>query len=408
MKKLLALILSLVMVLSFAACGGQPQEEAQTPEAETEATASDFKVGFIFLHDENSTYDKNFIDAAKAATEAMGLTDDQVVFKVNIPEGAECYEAAAELADDGCDLIFADSFGHEDYMIQAAKEFPEVNFCHATGTKAHTEGLDNYFNAFASIYEGRFLVGVAAGLKLNEMVEKGDITADQLKMGYVGAYPYAEVKSGLTSFYLGAKYVCPDVTMDVKFTNSWFDIGEEREAANALIADGCVLISQHADSEGAPKACEEAGVPNVAYNLDTREWGPNTALVSSKINWQPYFEHIIDATMNGTPITQDYCGTLKDDGVQILGLNEAVAAAGTAEKLEEIKAKLIAGEINVFDTATFTVKGETLTEYLADVDSDEAFEHETQVIEDGIFMESKFRSAPYFDIDIDGISQLNN
>lgn len=394
MKKLLALLLSLVMVLSFAACSSE----------EETASEGDFKIGFIFLHDENSTYDKNFIDAALAATEAAGLTSDQVMMKKNIPESAECYDAAADLADAGCDVVFADSFGHEDFIIQAAKEYPDVIFCHATGTKAHTEKLDNFYNAFASIYEGRYLVGVAAGLKLNDMIAKGEITEAQAKMGYVGAYPYAEVKSGLTSFFLGARSVCPSVTMEVKYTNSWFDIAAEKETANALIADGCVLVSQHADSEGAPKACEEAGVPNVAYNLDTRDWGPNTALVSSKINWQPYFEHIIDAAMNDKEITQDFCGGLKDDVVQILGLNDKVAAPGTAEKLEEVKAQLIAGEIKVFDTAAFTVGGEVLGEYEADVDSDDAFTPDTQVIADGYFHESEFRSAPYFDVDIDGIT----
>ncbi|MBQ4528942.1 MAG: BMP family ABC transporter substrate-binding protein [Clostridia bacterium] len=387
MKKLLALLLCLVMVIPFAGCSEEDEG---------------FKVGFIFLHDENSTYDKNFIDAAKAATKALGLKDSQVVFKVNIPEDNACYEAAAELVDDGCDLIFADSFGHEDFMIKAAKEFKDVIFCHATGTKAHTENLPNYFNAFATIYEGRFLAGVAAGLKINDMIANGD--AAEAKMGYVGAHPYAEVISGLSSFYLGAKYVCPDVTMSVKYTNSWFDITAENEAANALIKEGCVLISQHADSEGAPKACEAAGVPNVAYNLDTREWGPSTALVSSKINWQPYFEHIIDAAMNDKEITQDYCGTLENDGVQILGLNEDVAAPGTAEKLEEVKAQLIAGEIKVFDTTTFTVGGKTITEYEADVDSDPDYTGDTQVVADGYFHESEYRSAPYFDLKIDGIT----
>ena len=395
MKKVLSLLMVMVMVVaSFAltACGGN------------DAVSEDIKVGFIFLHDENSTYDKNFIDAALAATEALGLTEDQVMMKTNIPETAECYEAAADIVDAGCDLVFADSFGHEDFMIQAAKEFPEVVFCHATGTKAHTEKLDNYFNAFASIYEGRFLVGYAAGLKLNEMIEAGKITADQAKMGYVGAYPYAEVKSGYTSFFLGARAACPSVTMDVKFTNSWFDIAAEKETANALIADGCVLISQHADSEGAPKACEEAGVPNVAYNLDTRDWGPNTALISSKINWQPYFEHIITSVSEGTAITQDFCGGLEEGVVMTLGLNEKVAAEGTEAKLEEIKAKLISGEIKVFDTDTFTVDGKKVESYKADVDSDEAFTGDTEVIADGYFHESEYRSAPYFDLEIDGIT----
>ncbi len=416
MKKILSFTLAFILILSagvaFTAC--QPAENVddnagdQTDVVENEngqeEAADDFKVGFIFLHDENSTYDKNFIDAANAAKAALGLTDEQVLFKVNVPETADCYEAAAELADDGCDLIFADSFGHESFIMQAAEEFPEVTFCHATGTQGHTANLPNFYNAFASIYEGRYIAGVAAGLKLNEMIEDGKITAEQAKMGYVGAYPYAEVKSGYTSFYLGAKSVCPTVVMDVKFTNSWFDIALEKEAANALIADGCVLISQHADSEGAPKACEEAGVPNVAYNLDTREWGPNTALVASKINWQPYMEHIITSTQNGTPIEQDFCKGLGDNVVQYLGLNEAVAAEGTAEKLEEVKAKIISGEIKVFDTDTFTVKGEKLESYLADVDDMGDFVGETEVVSDGYFHESEYRSAPYFDIDIDGIT----
>ena len=396
MKKLLALLLAALMVFALVGCGNNEDQQGEEKAV---------KIGFIFLHDENSTYDKNFMDAANAAKEALGLTDEQVMFKVNIPEGNECYEAAAELVEAGCNIVFADSFGHEDFMIQAAKEFPDVMFCHATGTKAHTENLPNFYNAFASIYEGRYLAGVAAGLKLNEMIEKGDITAEGAKIGYVGAFPYAEVKSGYTSFYLGARSICPTAVMEVKYTNSWFDIAKEKETANALIADGCVLISQHADSEGAPKACEEAKVPNVAYNLDTREWGPNSALISSKINWEPYFEHIIKAVENSTAIEQDFCKGLADGSVEILGLNDAVAAPGTAEKLEEVKKDIIDGNIKVFDTANFTVGGEQLTSYMADVDTDENFTPDTEVIEDGVFMESTKRSAPYFDLVIDGITE---
>lgn len=424
MKKLLTLALVLATVASgtaiFTGCSNngtvsddKDAEQGGTENKDTENTentdgdtadVSDVKVGFIFLHDENSTYDKNFMDAATAATEKLGLKSENVMFKTNIPESAECYEAAAELADAGCDLVFADSFGHEDFIIQAAEEFPNVVFCHATGTKAHTEKLDNFYNAFAAIYEGRYLAGVAAGMKLNEMIDNGDITAEEAKIGYVGAFPYAEVKSGYTSFFLGARSICESATMEVKFTNSWFDIAAEKETANALIADGCVLISQHADSEGAPKACEEAKVPNIAYNLDTREWGPNSALISSKINWEPYMEHIITSVANGTPIEQDFCKGVKDDVVQLIGLNDAVAAEGTAEKIEEVKAKIVSGELKVFDTATFTVKGETLESYMADVDSDEAFTPDTEVVYDGYFHESEKRSAPYFDVDIDGIT----
>jgi basic membrane protein A len=368
----------------------------------------DFKIGFIFLHDENSTYDKNFLDAAKAATEELGLSAEQVIFKTNVPEGNECYEAAADLADQGCDIVFADSFGHEPYMIKAAKEFPEVQFCHATGTMAHTEGLANFHNAFASIYEGRYLAGIAAGMKLNEMIESGKITADQAKMGYVGAFTYAEVISGYSSFYLGAKSVCPSVTMEVQFTGSWYDEALEKEAATKLISNNCVLISQHADSMGAPTACENAGIPNVSYNGSTLAACPNTFIVSSRIDWAPYFKYIIEAYNAGEEIAVDWCEGLEAGSVALTDVNEKAAAPGTKEAIEEAKAKLIAGELKVYDINNFTVEGKKLESYIADVDTDEAYTPDTEVVIDGYFHESEMRSAPYFDINIDGITLLNS
>lgn len=426
MKKFLALLLALVMVFALAACGEAETSASDAPASDTpddsaasdapasEAPATegialeDIKVGFIFLHDENSTYDLNFINAAKAAVEALGLTEDQYVMRYNIPEGQECYDAAAELADDGCNIVFADSFGHEDYMIQAAKEFPEVQFCHATGTRAHTEGLDNFHNAFASIYEGRYLAGIAAGMKLNEMIENGEITEDEAKMGYVGAFTYAEVISGYTSFYLGAKSVCPSVTMDVTFTGSWLDETAEKEAANKLIAEGCVLISQHADSMGAPTACEEAGVPNVSYNGSTLDACPNTFIVSSRIDWAPYFEYMVNCVVNGEAIAADWTGTLATGSVVLTDVNEAAAAEGTAEAIETAKAALEDGSLHVFDTANFTRGGEAVTTYMADVDTDPDYTPDTEAIVDGYFSESTFRSAPYFDIQIDGINLLDS
>ena len=396
MKKILSVILAVLMLVSMVAMFTSCSEDE-----------GEFKVGFIFLHDENSTYDKNFMDAAKEATTALNLDQEtQVFMKTNIPEGQECYEAAKELANLGCDVIFADSFGHEDYMIQAAEEFPDVEFCHATGTKAHTEDLPNFHNAFASIYEGRYLAGIVAGLKMNEMIEAGKFTAEEAKMGYVGAMPYAEVKSGLTSFYLGAKSVCPTVTMDVKYTNSWYDMTKEQEAANALMDGGAKLISQHADSMGAPNACEARGIPNVAYNGSTVSACPETALISSRINWAPYFKYMIETAQAGEEIKDDYTGSLKDGSVELTALNTKVAAEGTQEAIDAAKAKLIDGTLHVFATDTFTVKGSAVTTYLADVDTDETWQGETEVIADGYFHESEYRSAPYFDLDIDGITTI--
>ena len=400
MKKFVSMLLALVMVFALCACGSKTEDGDK---------AESIKVGFICLHDENSTYDKNFIDAAKAACKNAGLSEDQYIIKTNIPEGQECYNAAAELVDAGCNVVFADSFGHEDFMIQAAKEFPEVQFCHSTGTKAHTEGLSNYHNAFASIYEGRYLAGIAAGLKLNEMIAAGKITAEQAVIGYVGAFTYAEVISGMTSFYLGARSVCPSATMKVRYTGSWYDQAKEQEAATALIEkDKCVLISQHADSLGAPTACELAGVPNVSYNGSTYSAGETTFIISSAINWAPYFQYIIETVVKGEAIAPDWCGTIATNSVVLSGVNQDVAAEGTIEKINEAIKALEAGTLHVFDTANFTVDGKTLTEYLADVDGD--YTGETNVIHDGYFDESNavdFRSAPYFDIIIDGVTNLN-
>ena len=399
MKKILSLLLVVVMLAAsmamLTACDG-------------EKTADDFKIGFIFLHDENSTYDKNFIDAANTAKEALGLTDEQVIFKTNIPEGNECYEAAADLADQGCNIVFANSFGHEPYILKAAKEFPDVEFCHATGTTAHTENLANFHNAFASIYEGRYLAGIAAGMKLNEMIESGKITADQAKIGYVGAYTYAEVISGYTSFFLGARSVCPSVTMEVQFTGSWYDEALEKEAATKLLSNNCVLISQHADSMGAPTACENAGVPNVSYNGSTVDACPNTFIVSSRIDWSPYFKYIVESVKNGTEIAADWCEGFEAGSVALTEVNEKVAAEGTQAAIDDAKAKLMAGEIHVFDTNNFTVEGKKLDSYLADVDTDANYEKDTEVIADGYFHESEKRSAPYFDLQIDGITLLNS
>ena len=423
MKKFLAMLLALVMALSLVACG-EKKDDTQG-NGDGDSTAAKVKVGFITLHDENSTYDKNFIDAAKEACANLGLVENEDYFiKTNVGETEQCADVAADLVDAGCNIIFADSFGHEPYMIEVAKANPEVQFCHSTGTLAHTENLANYHNAFASIYEGRYLAGIAAGMKLNAMIEAGDIKAEEAKMGYVGAFTYAEVVSGYTSFYLGAKSVCPTVTMDVTFTGSWYDETLEKEGAEKLIQGGCKLISQHADSLGAPTACENAGVPNVSYNGSTKDACPNTFIVSSRIDWAPYYEMCIKAVMDGTEIPADWTGTLATNSVVLSDLNTAVAAEGTAEAIAAATEKLEKGELHVFDCSTFTTKVDDkvntfkadylkldeaghITSYMADVDTDQAYTGDTEVVHDGYFSESEFRSAPYFDLQIDGINLLD-
>jgi basic membrane protein A len=405
MKKLVGVLgltaLSCAAALSLASCG-----------------SSGDKFGFIFLHDENSTYDKNFIDAAKDVCKELKV---KAVLKVGVDESEACYTAAKDLVNSGCKGVFADSFGHEAHMIRAAKEFKDVQFAHATGTNAHTEKLDNFHNAFASIYEGRYIAGVAAGMKLNEMLEAKTIT--EAKVGYVGAFNYAEVISGYTSFFLGVRSVCPSATMVVRYTDSWYDENAEAQTATTLIDDDkCVLISQHADSQGCPRVCNAKKVPNVFYN------GANTALedsylTSSRINWRPFFKYFIESTLNGTKMDYDWTGTLANGAVEVYAANEKIAAKGTQTKMDEVKAALIAGTVNVFDTTTFTVSKfgdgkETffnlnakvdedgkVTSYKADVNSDPKYEGDTEVVKGNLFQESLYRSAPYFDLRIDGITE---
>ena len=397
MKKLFALVLALTLCLSAFSFAS--------------ADVADVKLGVILLHDELSTYDLNFINGVLEAAEALGLDEDQVIMKRNIYESQDCTDAALDLADEGCTIIFANSFGHETYLLDAAKQCPDVQFCHATGTTAHTANLPNFHNAFAAIYEGRYLAGIAAGMKLNELKAAGQLKGEVPMMGYVGAYTYAEVISGYTSFYLGAKSVCPDVIMKVMFTGEWYHEMEEKNAATALIDAGCDLISQHADSMGAPTACENAGIPNISYNGSTIESCPNTFIVASRINWAPYFQYIVTQVANNEAIDTDWTGTIATGSVVLTDVNVAAAAAGTVEAIAEAKAKLENGEIKVFDTATegfITVGGAAMAEtWVPGEGTDGEFVEGTKIVYDGYFHESEYRSAPYFDAQIDGIELLN-
>ena len=419
MKKFLALVLTVVMAVSLAACGNSGTKETQAPasgdsETAAESTAAestgetaekvgegvdvkDLKVGFIFIGDENEGYTAAHYAGAKGMQEALGLSDDQIIIKWNIPEDETCYDAAVDLADQGCNIVFANSFGHESYILQAAAEFPDVQFCHATGYQAAGSGLANMHNYFTSIYESRYVSGVVAGMKLNEMIADGKITEDTAKVGYVGAYPYAEVISGFTSFFLGVRSQCPSATMEVKYTNSWASFDLEKECAESLIADKCVLISQHADTTGAPTACEAAGVPCVGYNIDMTSVAPNTALTSASMDWGVYYTYAVQCMLDGTAIDTDWCKGFAEGADKITALNDKTVAEGTEEKVKEVEDALIDGSLHVFDTSAFTVDGKELDTYK---------KGDTEYISDGYFHESEYGSAPAFDIAIDGITSI--
>ena len=392
MKKALAIGLAAVMAVSMSA--------PVFAEDEGKGIAKeDLKVGVIYIGDENEGYTAAHMKGIDEMEEKLGLDDSQIIEKTLIGEDEGCYDAAADLADQGCQcqIIFANSFGHETYILEAAGEYPEVQFCHATGTQAASSGLSNMHNYFTNIYEARYVSGVVAGLKLNEMIEDGTVKEDACKMGYVGAFPYAEVISGYTAFYLGAKSVCPSVTMEVKYTNSWASFDLEKECADALISDGCVLISQHADTTGAPTACEAAGVPCVGYNIDMTSVAPNTALTSASMDWGVYYTYAVQCMLDGTAIDTDWCKGFAEGADKITALNDKTVAEGTEEKVKEVEDALIDGSLHVFDTSAFTVDGKELDTYK---------KGDTEYISDGYFHESEYGSAPAFDIAIDGITSI--
>lgn len=422
MKKVLSMLLILVMVLTMATgCGNSGSKEnepdksavedevAKDDASELEATdddttegttseASDVKVGVIYIGDENEGYTESHMKGIQEMKTALGLSDDQIIEKTLIPEDESCYDAAVDLADQGCTVIFANSFGHESYMLQAAAEFPDVQFCHATGFQAAGSGLDNVHNYFTAIYEARYVSGVVAGMKLKEMIDNGDVKEEEALVGYVGAYPYAEVISGYTSFFLGVRSICPTATMEVRFTNSWASIDLEKECAEALIADGCKLISQHADTTGASSACEANGIPIVGYNVSMIATAPTQALTSASNNWAPYYTYAVKCVMDGTKMDVDWCRGFEEGSVKITELNEAAVVAGTAEKVAEVEAAIMDGSLKVFDTSTWTVDGETLDSWTDDFGN--------EYISDGYFHESELASAPSFSLSIDGIKSI--
>lgn len=438
MKKILALLLALCMVFSLAACSSSSDstdETEDTTAAETEAeteteaeeaeeteevaeTAADTEllVGMVCVEDENSGYDYAHISGLLEAAEALGISEDNIIFKYNIPEDEQCYDACADLAEQGCDIVFTDSYGHQSYAMQAAEEYPDVIFVSVTGDMAATSGLDNYKNAFNYTFQSRYVSGVVAGMKLAELIENGELSDanydedGNVKIGYVGAYPYAEVVSGYTAFFLGIQSIVENVAMDVRFTNSWYSPTAEAAAAEALIADGCIIISQHADSTGAPSAVQaayEAGttVYCVGYNISMLEVAPDVALTSAANDWSVYYTYALDCMLNGEEVAVDWAQGYNEGAVHITELGDA-CAEGTAEKVAEVEAALADESLQVFDCSTFTVDGETVTSYLA-LDSDGDFVGDYgEAIEDGVFYESVLRSAPYFALTIDGITQI--
>lgn len=427
-KKIAALIMALMMIFTVAACFTSCDS----------ASGSDLKVGVILIGDETEGYTKAHIDGIKEAASDLGIAESQIIWKYTVEENSACLDAAEDLIGQGCSVIISNSYGHQTYMVQAAENYPDVTFVSMAGDFAAITGLSNFKNGFTKIYESRYVAGVVGGMKLKQLLDDGIVSPEatpnsfdadgNVKVGYVGAFNYSEVVSGYTAFFLGLRSIVPNAVMEVNYTNSWFNIDMEAAAAEALVANGCVIIGQHADSTGAPSACEKMLSDgkicySVGYNIDMLETAPNAALTSPTNTWSAFYKDLLKSALDGNANSYpvDVAKGYNENGVSLTTLGSA-CAPGTAEKVDETIAGIKDGSIKVFDTSKFTVSAEQNT---CAVETD-AEGHVTsckvdlsfidfstmttvyqgevvECIENGAFSESTFRSAPYFSIRIDGI-----
>ena len=404
MKKLFSTLLSATMILTLAGCSDGGKTSASTGTDDKTYT-----VGMVCIGNAEMAYDRNFYNAADAAKEILADKGINIEWKYTYdhPEGDPVAADCTEFGEDGAIAVFLNSYGMENAMLTVAGDYPETVFASLTNEGSKSDDLDNTVNAFPSIFEGRYLTGIAAGMKLNEMIENGEITEDEAVLGYVGAYTYAEVVSGYTSFYLGAKSVCPSAKMLVEFIGSWGDPAMEATTAEHLIDQGAVVISQHSDSTTPATKCQEKGVYHIGYNIDMSDVAPEASIVSSTIDWTNYFVYVIETIVNGGTVDQDYMNHgIKEGDIKLTALNEEVAAAGTAEAIEAAKQDIVDGKLHVFDTSTFTVGGKEVTEAYLDMNADFTPD-DVNAISDGYYHESVYKSAPNFDLRIDGITLVN-
>ncbi len=414
MKKLLAILLALLLVFTLAGCGNKPAEE----EGGEEPAAPSPKIGVILVGDENEGYTYAHMEGIKTAAKNLGIKDEDILWKYSIGEDQTCYDSAVDLIENGATMVISNSYGHQSFMQKAAGEYPDVTFVADTGDTAAVSGLANLKNAFTKVYESRYVSGVVAGLKIKQLLDEGALVADNydadgnVKVGYVGAFPYAEVVSGYTAFYLGIKSVVPNVVMSVEYTNSWFDLTAEATVGDDLMSQGCVIIGQHADSTGAPSQLQKNMQDNkygftaysVGYNVSMLDVAPDVALTSATNVWEKFYTYAFQCWLNGEDLMTDWTGGYNEGAVEITALGSSVAP-GTEEAVNTAIADIKSGKLHVFDASTFTIGGETPTSILGDVDAD--FTPETECLIDGYFHESEFRSAPYFSARIDGITELN-
>ncbi len=350
-KKLVAL--ALVVLLSLLAVSALAFEAIPKDE---------IIVGAVFIGPKDDGFTGAHYNGLETMRTNLGLSEKQVLYKFNVPENAEVESAIRELVDAGCHIIFGNSWGYMNFMDEMAEEFPEVIFSHCSGFMNNGENFNNYFGR---IYQSRYLAGIAAGMR-----------TESNQLGFVAAFPdLAEVNGGINAFTLGAQSVNPDVTVHVKYINSWGDPTLEKQTAEALLAIGCDVIAQHCDSDMPQVAAEQAGKWGCGYNRDMTPNAPEGHLTAPIWNWGVFYTMEVKDLIDGTWECVNYFPGLAEGFVDISPLS-ANCAEGTAEAIEAARAKIVSGEWDVFTGEIYNNKGELAVaagEKLSDGDITGAF-----------------------------------
>ena len=372
MKRKLIYLLALCAVTLFCGCGEtQTIDDYATNEGyETSSSSSkvsssggsdamaasgipkdEIKVGVLHLSDpaEGSGYSYTHDLGIQGMQANLGLSSDQIIRKINVDDSdADATRTAIqECIDEGCNIIFTTSWGYMDVTEEMASEYPDIYFCHGTGYKSNGKNFTNYFGR---IYQARYLSGIVAGMNTSSN-----------KIGYVAAQDSSnsEVTGGIDAFAIGVASVNPDATIYVKVTNSWYDPDAERAASETLLSMGCDVMAQHCDTAYPQTMAQDAGVYGIGYNSDMQKETPDSCLTSVIWNWSAYYTYAVQSVIDGTWDGQNYYGGMADGLVGITSLAD-FCAEGTQEKVDEAKAGILSGSLNVFDGKLETNTGETI------------------------------------------------
>lgn len=404
MKRYIAIILSVLLMIQACGCSTArdlfPENTASRGDGQTTAIDEEgLKVGFLFPSNNDATDTASHVEGIRKMQVETGLSDAQVIIKKNVGKD-NCASEIDGLVEKGCNLIFACDKTFEQDVIDAASRYPEVQFCQEDGKKAKKSGLDNMHNFYVRLYEAYYAAGVAAGMKLNDMLNHGSISSSNCVIGFVADEESPENISCLNAFYLGVGNVCSQASMLVRYVDSRGVYDDDGEAAKQLVKAGVGMMCQHTYTTAVAAVCAENDIPVVGNEVNIINAAPKEAITSAVADWSVYYIYAVNCVINGEAIDVDWCEGYEDGAVTLTQLNDTILVDGTVERLKEVEKNLRNGKEKVFDTEDMTIGGDNLKE-LAETDKD--YKKYKNLVSNGEFKESSKRSAPTMDFLVDGV-----